>query len=117
MGDKFPTNEKYRKTIIQYTQLIGQFLALQGVRDSFNVDFLVVRNNDSYDIYCSEINQRWGGIGSARIAVEALVDGDYDAEGRYIDRESKKEKHIVWLLISKEYLKGVTPPDIYQIIS
>ena len=41
-----------------YSKKVGEFLAKEGVKDRFAVDFVAVRNGDEYDLYCIEINIR-----------------------------------------------------------
>ena len=78
LGCKFPCNGAYREALLTYSKRVGEFLAKEGVKDRFAVDFVAVKNGGGYDLYCIEINIRWGGTTHPFMQMAGLVPGYTD---------------------------------------
>ncbi|MCA1834061.1 MAG: peptide ligase PGM1-related protein [Actinomycetota bacterium] len=79
-GCRFPADAAYAASITRDAVAIGRRLIDLGVIGRFAIDFVVVRNGDTWRTYAIELNLRKGGTTHPYLTLQFLTDGRYDAE-------------------------------------
>ena len=79
LGCRFPANREYRSAIQEHALRIAEVLSSRGVIGSFGIDFVVVPNGSSWDVFLSEINLRLGGTTHPFLLARRATRGRYDA--------------------------------------
>ena len=80
LGSTFPADEAYRLDIQAAGAKVADVLRDRGVLSRFGIDFVSVRNGDSWDHYAIEVNLRKGGTTHTYMMLQFLTDGRYDEE-------------------------------------
>jgi hypothetical protein len=78
LGCRFPANGAYRHIIQEHARRIAEVLSARGVIGSFGIDFVVVPNGSTWNVYLSEINLRLGGTTHTFLMARRVTRGTYD---------------------------------------
>ena len=82
----------------------------------FAVDFISVKEEDSWKHYAIEINLRKGGTTHPYILLQFLTDGDYDHEnGLYLTANRQTRYYFCSDNLRSDKYIGITPPDLIDI--
>ena len=88
----------------------------QGVLGRFAIDFISVKESDTWNHYAIEINLRKGGTTHPFLMLEFLTDGRYDAEqGLYFTANGQTRYYASSDNLRSENYKGLTPHDLIDI--
>jgi hypothetical protein len=116
MGAYFPADEVYSIEVGEAGLKVAEALQKNGVMGRFGVDFISVKENDSWKHYAIEINLRKGGTTHPYILLQFLTDGDYDYENGLFLTANRQTRYYYCSdnLRSEKYI-GITPPDLIDI--
>ena len=85
LGAIFPADEQYNISLAAEGRKIATALANKGALGRFAIDFISVKQNDSWKHYAIEINLRKGGTTHPFLMLQFLTNGKYDADtGEYL---------------------------------
>lgn len=115
-GAHFPANENYRAEIAMMGRAISEVLKNEGVLGRFSIDFISVKENDTWKNYAIEINLRKGGTTHPYLMLQFLTDGSYD-EKTGIFRTANEQQLFYYASdnVKSETYKGLTPQDLIDI--
>lgn len=117
LGCKFPAADVYRNDVQQSALKVGKALAEEGVWGRFAVDFLALKQDQSWDIQAIEINVRRGGTTLPYMMLQFLIDGTYDADtGLYMTRNGQPRYYYASDTIHKDIYQGLLPEDLINIL-
>jgi hypothetical protein len=91
LGGTFPASKEYRKTLTQYTELIGKELATRGVIGSYSIDFLLSDENGQTVVWVIEINIRKGGTTHPYFTARYLTNSRYDYKKGILINDNNQE--------------------------
>jgi PGM1 C-terminal domain len=117
IGAHFPASREYAADIGRMGKKVSEALQAKGVLGRFAVDFISVKENESWKHYPIEINLRKGGTTHPFLMLQFLTDGVYDPEeGIY----NTSNGHLVRYYFTSDNLKsekykGLTPHDLIDI--
>jgi hypothetical protein len=119
LGCSFPAAPEYARSITQYAESIGRWLAGRGALGRFAVDFVVVRGTDGdWTPYAIELNLRKGGTTHPFLTLQFLTDGRYDPATALFLTPRGHEKHLVATdHLESELLRGLTSSDLFDIVA
>jgi len=117
LGCSFPANEDYRIQIQEYTKKIGECLANKGVIDHFGVDFIALKQEDSWKLYCLEINLRHGGTTHPFMTMKLLTEGVYDVNTATFASKGKTKYYVASDNVCFSEFKNLVPQDITEIFA
>lgn len=116
LGANFPAREEYAIEIGEYGLKVAEALQKSGVMGRFAVDFISVKEADSWKHYAIEINLRKGGTTHPYILLQFLTDGDYDYEnGLYLTANRQTRYYFCSDNLQNDNYIGITPPDLIDI--
>lgn len=115
-GAHFPAREAYRVEIISIAQEVAEALKVKGVTGRFGVDFISVKEGDTWKHYVVEINLRKGGTTHPFLMLQFLTNGSYDAEsGIYKTANGQARYYYASDNVQKEQYLGLVPADLINI--
>jgi hypothetical protein len=116
LGCTFPAAPEYRLEIQEAGRRIADVLQQQGVIGRFGVDFISVKQGDSWQHYAIEINLRKGGTTHPFLMLQFLTNGRYNEDdGRYYTPAGHPRYYYASdNICSHEYI-GLTPDDLVDI--
>jgi len=118
LGCVFPANPDYAQLITTHAAPIGARLAELGALGRFAVDFVVVREGDTWTPYAIELNLRRGGTTHPFLTLQFLTDGRYDAATALFLTPNGEEKYLVATdHLESELLRGLVPLDLFDIVA
>jgi PGM1 C-terminal domain len=118
LGCSFPADGDYRLALQEYGLRVGEVLAAKGVLERFSVDFVAVRQGQSWELKAIEINIRKGGTTHPFMTLRLLTQGRYDGEtGLFCDRQGQPKFYIATDNLQSDAYKGLLPPDLMRIIA
>ncbi|MBI1341586.1 MAG: ATP-grasp domain-containing protein [Terrimonas sp.] len=116
LGATFPAHTAYSRTVGHMGRKVAAALRKRGVLGRFGLDFLSVRENDTWIHYAIEINLRKGGTTHPYIMLQFLTEGDYDAEsGKYFTAGGDERFYMATDNFQEDCFKGLTPHDLMDI--
>jgi len=118
LGARFPADPAYATTITSEAEKVGRVLADKGVLGRFALDFVVVREGQSWRTHAIEVNLRKGGTTHPFLTLQFLTDGRYvHEEGRFIT-PSGAERHLVATdHLEDESLRGLGIDDLFDLVA
>jgi hypothetical protein len=112
LGCRFPADQEYGALVARLGERIGWILAREGVIGRFGVDFVVVRRPEGWYPYAIEINLRSGGTTHPMLTMQALTDGEFQAnDGRFQTTQGERFYVATDHLESPGYA-ALTPDDV-----
>ena len=118
VGCRFPADEAYRKELMQYGKLVGEFFSKKKITDHFSVDFICVWNSTCliWEVYAIEINLRITGTTHPWMTLKLLTHGSTDEiSGVYYSDSLQIRCYVSSDCIQGESLKHLVPMDIKEI--
>lgn len=116
LGGRFPAADAYCKDIGIMGQTIAHRLADLGALGRFSIDFLSIKEQDSWKHYAIEINLRKGGTTHPYLMLQFLTDGEYNAgTGRYEMPNGQTRCYYATDNLKSERYRGLTPHDLIEI--
>ena len=116
LGCRFPADAAYRREIQSDAARVAEALAARGALGRFGVDFVCVREGESWRRYAIEINLRKGGTTHPFLMLEFLTGGAYDREsGLFFTPSGKPRCYEASDNLQSERYRGLTPHDLVDI--
>jgi PGM1 C-terminal domain len=116
MGARFPSDPAYSVEIGKMGLVVASRLRDFGAMGRFSVDFLSVKENNTWKHYAIEINLRKGGTTHPFLMLQFLTDGEYDAgKGTYIMPNGQSRCYYATDNLYSEKYKGLTSHDLIEI--
>ncbi len=116
MGAHFPADESYRLDIGKLGKAIAEELKKEGVLGRFAIDFISVKENDSWKHYAIEINLRKGGTTHPFLMLEYLTNGHYDeATALFLTPSKQNRCYFASDNLQNDAYKGLSPQDLIDI--
>ncbi|KAL3809449.1 hypothetical protein ACHAXA_001277 [Cyclostephanos tholiformis] len=118
VGCRFPADEAYRRELMRYGKLVGEFFAERRITDHFSVDFICVRHPTSFawEVYAIEINLRVTGTTHPWMTLKLLTHGSTDeTSGVYYSDTHQVRCYVSSDCIQGESLRHLVPMDIKEI--
>ena len=99
-------------------EAVGRRLAREGVLGRFALDFLAVRQGDTWAVHAIELNLRKGGTTHPYLTLQFLTDGRYDGgSGRFLTAAGH-EKHLVATdHLEDPALRTLSLPDLFDVLA
>ncbi|MGE5106815.1 MAG: peptide ligase PGM1-related protein [Sphingobacteriales bacterium] len=115
-GASFPANKEYAVEIGMMGKTIADEMEKYGVLGRFGIDFISVKEEDSWKHYAIEINLRKGGTTHPYLMLQFLTDGNYNAKtGFYLAANDQPRYYYASDNLKSENYKGLTPHDLIDI--
>lgn len=115
-GAAFPANNEYAITLASLSTKIASELASYGVLGRFSIDFISVKERDSWKHYAIEINLRKGGTTHPYLMLQFLTDGHYDAStGKFFTATGQERFYFTTDNVISDSFKGLSPADLIDI--
>lgn len=116
LGCTFPADDRYRASLHEAGQRIGDVLAGHGVLGRLGIDFVSVREGDRWRHYAIEVNLRKGGTTHPYDMLEFLTDGTYDpSTGLYLTPAGQPLFYLASDNLVSDHYRGLTPRDLIDI--
>lgn len=116
LGCTFPAPAAYRLDIQAAGQQVAEVLRDQGVLGRFGIDFISVKEGDSWKHYAIEINLRKGGTTHPFLMLQFLIDGTYDpTTGNYYTPAGQPRYYFASDNLKDPAYRGLTPDDLIDI--
>ncbi|MCR9137567.1 MAG: peptide ligase PGM1-related protein [Alphaproteobacteria bacterium] len=116
LGCRFPADSDYRLDIQRDGMKAARLLKEQGVLGRFGVDFISVRQGDSWNHYATEVNLRKGGTTHPFIMLQFLTEGHYDQEsGLFRTPNGQARYYYATDNLEADHYRGLTPEDLIDI--
>ncbi|MFO1111550.1 MAG: peptide ligase PGM1-related protein [Bradyrhizobium sp.] len=116
LGCRFPADRDYRLDIQARGVKIAQVLAHKGVLGRFGVDFISVKEAESWRHVAIEINLRKGGTTHPFLMLQFLTDGRYHSEtGEFLTPAGQPRCYYASDNLEAERYRGLTPFDLVDI--
>ncbi len=116
IGAHFPASMDYSKEIGNMGRIIANELKKAGVIGRFAIDFISVKENDSWKHYAIEINLRKGGTTHPYLMLQFLTDGNYDETTGLFQTANKQNRYYFSSdNVKSDSYKGLTPQDLIDI--
>lgn len=115
-GSRFPADAAYRSTITELGMAVGEQLREREALGRFGVDFVSVRDGDTWRHLAIEINLRKGGTTHTYRILQFLTDGQCDPEtGLYVtDLGQTRFSYATDNQVNPDY-KRLLPRDLIDI--
>lgn len=116
MGAHFPADENYRTQIGKLGKAIAEELKKEGVLGRFAIDFISVKENETWKHYAIEINLRKGGTTHPFLMLEFLTNGHYDeANALFVTPNKQNRFYFASDNLQNDVYKGLSPQDLIDI--
>ena len=116
LGCTFPANEAYRLEIQQAGERVSETLKRRGVIGRFGIDFVSIKQGETWEHYAIEINLRKGGTTHPFMVLEFLTDGRYDSEtGLYLMPSGAPRFYYASDNLQSPLYQGLSPEDLIDI--
>jgi hypothetical protein len=116
VGAHFPADESYRTEIAVMGSAISEVLKNEGVLGRFSIDFISVKENDTWKHYAIEINLRKGGTTHPFLMLQFLTNGNYDEnKGVFETANGQQLYYYASDNVQSNAYKGLTPQDLIDI--
>ena len=118
LGCRFPADPEYAGLITRDAQRVGDLLAEKGVLGRFALDFVTVREGDSWTAHAIEVNLRKGGTTHPFLTLQFLTDGRYDPDEARFVTPSGEERHLVATdHLQDPSLRGLRVDDLFDLVA
>ena len=115
-GATFPANHEYAANVAHLSTKIAKELAAYGVLGRFSIDFLSVKESDTWKHYALEINLRKGGTTHPYLMLQFLTDGHYDTDaGQFFTATGQERFYVATDNLTSNSFKGLIPADLIDI--
>ena len=116
LGCKFPADEDYRLAIQEEGLKVARALAREGALGRFGVDFVSVRQGDSWRHFAIEVNLRKGGTTHPFLMLQFLTEGACRPEtGLYHSASGRPCHYYASDNLHATHYRGLTPEDLIDI--
>ncbi|SFK81854.1 peptide ligase PGM1-related protein [Methylocapsa palsarum] len=116
LGCRFPADEGYRLAIQTEGAKVARALERHGVLGRFGVDFVSVREGNTWRNYAIEINLRKGGTTHPLLMLQFLTGGAYDAEtGLFRTPAGQPRFYYASDNLEAPHYRGLTPADLVDL--
>ena len=116
LGATFPANPEYTYEIAAIGKKVADELQQQGVLGRFGIDFISVKEGNTWKHYAIEINLRKGGTTHPFLMLQFLTDGMFDwHQGRYQMPNGQTRCYFASDNVVNEKYKGLCPQDLIDI--
>ena len=116
LGCRFPADPVYRLEIQARGATVAKALADKGVLGCFGIDFVSVKDGDTWRHLAIEVNLRKGGTTHPFLMLQFLTDGHYDAEtGEFVTPTGQRRCYYASDNLESERYRGLTPFDLVDI--
>jgi len=116
LGCRFPASESYRLEIQARGAKVARVLAEKGVLGRFGVDFVSVKEGDTWRHFAIEINLRKGGTTHPFLMLQFLTDGHYEVEtGEFLTPAGQPRCYYASDNLESSRYRGLTPYDLVDI--
>lgn len=116
LGAHFPANNEYAADLGVMGKKIGDVLMQKGVLGRFAVDFISVKENETWNHYPIEINLRKGGTTHPYLMLQFLTNGNYHSEkGLYFTASGQARYYFSSDNLRSDQFHGLTPSDLVDI--
>jgi len=116
LGAYFPAYEGYRIQIGEFAKTIAEALKKEGVLGRFSIDFISVKEDETWKHYAIEINLRKGGTTHPYLMMQLLTNGYYNEVTGIFETPAQLHRYYFASdnLQSDAYI-GLTPGDLIEI--
>lgn len=116
LGASFPADPAYRKEIGDLGHQVATHMASLGVLGRFGVDFVSVKEGQTWHHYAIEINLRKGGTTHPYLMLQLLTNGKYDYKsGEYIMPNGQTRYYVATDALVYDQFKKLTPIDLIDV--
>lgn len=116
VGATFPAEEDYRAEIGMQGYRVAEALRHLGVLGRFGIDFISVKEGNTWKHFAIEINLRKGGTTHPYIMLQLLTGGKYDfKKGMYEMPNGQTRCYLATDNLISDKLKTLTPTDLIDI--
>jgi PGM1 C-terminal domain len=116
LGAYFPARPDYAIHIGRMGKKVAETLQQRGVLGRFAVDFISVKEKETWQHYAIEINLRKGGTTHPMLTLQFLTDGEYHADkGLYYTANGQVRYYFSSDNLRSEKYIGLTPHDLIDI--
>ncbi|MBI4724314.1 MAG: carboxylate-amine ligase [Rhodomicrobium sp.] len=116
LGCRFPASAHYRLLIQEDGGRVGKVLAEKGVLGRFGIDFVSIKEGDSWRNYAIEINLRKGGTTHPFLMLQFLTEGRYDPlTGLFYTPSGRPCFYYASDNLMADHYRGLTPSDLIDI--
>lgn len=117
-GCHFPADMDYRLQLQELGIRVGENLARKGALERFGLDFIVVRQGATWEIYGIEINLRRGGTTHPFMTLKLLTNGYYDQQvGLFYSRQDRPKFYVASDNLHNPCYQGLLPEDLMDIVA
>jgi hypothetical protein len=115
-GAHFPADAAYRTEIAFQAKEIAEILKKEGVLGRFSIDFISVKEKETWKHYAIEINLRKGGTTHPFLMLQFLTNGIYDEATGIFETPNKQQLYYYASdNVQSDTYKGLTPQDLIDI--
>src|SRR5690606_16165034 len=112
----FPADDAYRLDIQSMGLKAAEALMKKGVLGRFGIDFISVKEGDSWRHYAIEINLRKGGTTHPFLMLQFLTDGHYQAAtGEFLTQASSPRCYYATDNLESERYRGLRADDLIDL--
>lgn len=116
LGGTFPAGKEYNVAVGNIGKKVAEALKEKGVLGRFGLDFLSVKENNTWKHYAIEINLRKGGTTHPYIMLQFLTRGNYNSvSGQYLLPDGNEKFYFFTDNLQHESFKGLLPADLIDI--
>ncbi len=116
IGAKFPASIEYAVELNEIGKKVSEAFKKKGVLGRFAMDFISVKEKESWKHYAIEVNLRKGGTTHPFLMLEFLTDGKYNAdEGNYYTANGQRRYYFASDNLKSQHFAGLTPHDLIDI--
>lgn len=116
LGARFPAADAYRLDLQSEGLKAAHVLAAKGVLGRFGIDFVSVKQGQSWRNIAIEINLRKGGTTHPFLMLQFLTDGRYDpGTGQFFTPSGRPRCYYASDNLESAAYRGLTPDDLIDI--
>lgn len=116
LGCRFPAQADYRMELQELATSAAKMLASKGVLGRFGLDFISVKEGETWKHYAIEINLRKGGTTHPFLMLQFLTDGRYDARtGEFLTPSGRPRCYFASDNLESDRYRGLCSDDLIDI--
>lgn len=116
LGCTFPAIDDYRLEIQDSARKVAEELANRGVIGRFGIDYVSVKQGDTWTHSAIEVNLRKGGTTHPFLTLKFLTAGHYNVEdGLFYAPSGKPKYYFATDTLQNDRYKGLRPDDLVDI--
>ncbi len=112
LGCRFPASATYRSVIQEHALRVAKVLSDRGVVGTFGIDFIVVPNGGSHDVFLSEINLRLGGTTHPFLFAKEACGARYDPASGELVADGRAKSYVATDNLKSERYVGLFPQHV-----